>query len=64
MGMEIQINNLEEMCNLMCDNMLPRREIKRCLRCGKPLKTEDSIARGYGKTCEKKMQSEKFLQLF
>ena len=25
MGLEIQINSLEEMCDLMCDNKLPER---------------------------------------
>lgn len=26
MGMEIQVNSLEEMCDLMCDNKLPNRK--------------------------------------
>ena len=26
MGLEIQVNSLEEMCNLMCDNIIPEQE--------------------------------------
>lgn len=28
MGIEIQINSLEEMCDLMCNNILPKRNVK------------------------------------
>lgn len=33
MGMEIQINSLEEMCDLMCNNQLPRRKKVRNTKC-------------------------------
>ena len=29
MGMEIEVNSLEDMCALMCDNRLPRKKPKR-----------------------------------
>ena len=53
MGKEIQISSLEDMCSLMCDNTIPTHSIKRCIRCGRPLKTQEAIEKGYGKTCEK-----------
>lgn len=28
MGLEIQVNSLEEMCDLMCNNILPKRNAK------------------------------------
>lgn len=28
MGLEIQVNSLEEMCDLMCNNILPKRNVK------------------------------------
>lgn len=34
MGLEIQVNSLEEMCDLMCNNALPKRNVK---------ETKDSI---------------------
>lgn len=34
------------------------REIKACHLCGRPLKGEDSQARGYGPECAKKVQVE------
>lgn len=32
MGIEIQVNSLEEMCDLMCDNRLPQRGEKKMSR--------------------------------
>lgn len=29
MGMEIVINSIDEMCDLMCDNIIPRRRTNR-----------------------------------
>ena len=64
MGKEVQINSLEDMCLLMCDNVIPNHNIKRCIRCGRPLKTPEAIERGYGKTCEKKLKADDQLKLF
>ena len=64
MGMEVQVNSLEDMCSLMCDNKLPQHSIKRCIRCGRPLTTPEAIAKGYGKTCERKLKADKKLSLF
>ena len=69
MGMEIIIDSLEDMCMLMCDNIIPSHKsdehiYTRCLRCGRKLKTEESKIRGYGKTCEQKMRTEIDFPLF
>lgn len=63
---EVQINSLEDMCSLMCDNCLPDPEpiYSHCIRCGKPLFSAESRAKGYGKTCEKKANYENKLKLF
>lgn len=65
MGMSVEINSLEDMCMLMCDNVIPAHEKyhSRCLRCGRKLKTEEAKMRGYGKICEKKIQSESVFAL-
>lgn len=61
---EIQINNLEELCMLMCDNHLPEKTYTHCIRCGKPLLSAESRTRGYGKICERKARYEDSLKLF
>ena len=65
--MEVEITSLKDMCMLICSNVIPNHEehtYTRCLRCGRKLKTEESKMRGYGKTCERKMQSESAFLLF
>lgn len=52
--MEIQINNNQEMCSLLCDNQLPQQQFKYCKRCGRELKNDQSKMLGYGPTCFKK----------
>lgn len=68
MGMCIEINSLEEMCDLMCNNKLPDRYIQhnyvKCLRCGRVLKTPESRVIGYGATCYKKAMKESNSKLF
>lgn len=64
MGLEVQVNSLEDMCSLMCDNKIPYHNIRRCIRCGRPLKTQEAIEKGYGKTCEQKLKAEQDLKLF
>lgn len=66
MGMSVEINSLEDMCMLMCDNVIPehKKHYSKCLRCGRALKSEQSKIRGYGKICEQKMQSESVFALF
>lgn len=35
MGITVEIHNIEEMCNLMCDNKLPENDFRRtCTECG------------------------------
>lgn len=36
-------------------------EVKRCKRCGRPLKTEWSTARGIGRRCRRKLAHEEWL---
>ena len=65
MGMEVQINSLEDMCSLMCDNVIPtHRDYVYCLRCGRKLKTPEARQKGYGKICEQKMKKESGNSLF
>ncbi len=65
MGMEVQINSLEDMCSLMCDNTIPdHRDYVYCLRCGRRLISQEAKQKGYGKTCEKKMKAESKMSLF
>ena len=59
MGKEIQIDNLEDMCKLMCDNELPKKIYKYCLRCGRKLKNPEARIRGFGMVCYNKMKQEK-----
>lgn len=63
MGKEFVVNTLEEMCDLMCNNILPK-EHKYCLRCGRKLKTPENRLRGYGKICWLKIQKNKRRKLF
>lgn len=56
--MEVEINNLEEMCDLMCDNSLPVKQYKYCLRCGRKLKSTQARELGYGQVCYKKIKNE------
>ena len=66
MGKEVVIDSLEDMCALMCDNIIPEGQhtYTKCLRCGRKLKSEESKMRGYGKICEQKMQSQSDFALF
>ena len=58
MGMEIQIDNLEDMCKLMCDNELPEKVHKYCLRCNRRLRSKKKKILGYGPICYKKIKIE------
>ena len=64
MGKEVIVTSLDDMCSLMCDNQLPTSQHIYCLRCGRKLRSAESKERGYGKSCEKKMQKESKLTLF
>ena len=64
MGMTIKVNSIEDMCSLMCDNTIPKQKYKYCLRCGKPLKSDESKRVGYGPLCYSKMLHESKLSLF
>lgn len=57
MGIEIQVNTLEEMCSLMCDNVIPTRQTT-CRRCGRKLRSPEAIEIGMGPTCWRKWQNE------
>ena len=59
MGKEFVVTSLEEMCDLMCNNILPNeKEYTHCLRCGRKLKNEKARQIGYGVVCERKMRKE------
>ena len=62
MGMEIQIDNPEDMCKLMCDNELPEKVYKYCLRCNRRLRSERAKLLGYGPICYKKIQNKSQFQ--
>ena len=61
---EMQINNLNDLCVLMCGKPEVDEIYSYCLRCGKPLRSEESKLKGYGKTCERKAKCEDKLKLF
>ncbi len=56
MGIEIEIDNLEDMCNLMCDNIVPVKEYKYCKRCNRKLRSDKAKMLGYGPVCYEKMK--------
>ena len=58
MGMTFVVDSLEQMCDVMCDNNIPK-EYSRCLRCGRKLKNPEYRARGYGKVCYEKVKNSK-----
>lgn len=62
MGMEIQIDNLEDMCKLMCDNELPEKVYKYCKRCNRRLRSPQAKLLGYGPVCYKKIKTKNALQ--
>ena len=64
MGLTIQVNNSNELCDLMCNNIIPQKEYARCLRCGRKLKSEENRQRGYGKICFEKLQVNQTNRLF
>lgn len=65
MGMEIKVNTMEELCDLMCDNKVPKqKEYEYCLRCGRKLKSPETRAKGYGVICEKKLKNPCKIRLF
>ena len=65
MGKEIVVTNLEDMCDLMCNNTIPEhKEYKFCLRCGRKLKSEEARLKGYGVVCERKMKNPVIKRLF
>lgn len=59
--MEIQVDNLQQMCDLMCGNIIPVKfeEHEFCLRCGRKLKNPKARILGYGMTCWKKKDQPK-----
>ena len=63
MGKTFEINTLEEMCDLMCGNILPK-EYKYCLRCGRKLKNQEARQRGYGSICYEKQKLNNHKKLF
>ena len=63
MGKEFTVTSLDDMCALMCDNVIPTQHVY-CLRCGRRLKSEEAKQRGYGKVCMQKMQKENKFKLF
>lgn len=50
MGLEVQVNNADELCRLMCDNQLPKGKLKECPRCGKMYSGYPAISRTDNKT--------------
>lgn len=47
MGLEVQVDSLEEMCSLMCDNEVPKRV---CPVCGKTYTGVPALSRVDNKT--------------
>ena len=52
MGKEFVITNQAQLCDLMCDNIVPK-EHEFCLRCGRKLKSTKARELGYGPVCFK-----------
>ena len=65
MGMTFEVDNLEDMCAMVCDNIIPQhKEYDRCLRCGRKLKKSEYRLRGYGKICWEKIIVKNSKKLF
>lgn len=62
MGMEVKVDNLDDMCKLMCDNELPEKVYKYCKRCNRRLHSEQAKLLGYGPVCYKKIKIKNALQ--
>ena len=59
----VQNNNLNQLC-ISAKRVNFEHSYMFCLRCGKPLLSEESRLRGYGKICERKAIIESKLNLF
>lgn len=57
MGAEFQVDTLEDMCSLMCDNTIPTKQTT-CKRCGRKLKNPEAVELGMGTVCWRKYQKE------